>query len=78
MKGTNLTNEGRNASRLDMERITRWLLAAAAASALSGCVQVSAPDRPIVINLNINIRQEVIVRLQEDARRLIENNPGVF
>jgi hypothetical protein len=61
-----------------MGRIGRWLLAAAAAGALSGCVQVSAPDRPIVINLNINIRQEVIVRLQEDARRLIENNPGVF
>lgn len=78
MKGTNLTNEGRNASRLDMERIGKWLLAAAAACALSGCVQVSAPDRPIVINLNINIRQEVIVRLQEDARRLIDNNPGVF
>jgi hypothetical protein len=78
MKGINLTNEGRNASRLDMGRTKRWLLAAAAASALSACVQVSAPDRPIVINLNINIRQEVIVRLQEDARRLIEQNPGVF
>ena len=78
MKRTNLTNEGRDASRLGMERTRRWLLAAAAASGLSACVQVSAPDRPIVINLNINIRQEVVVRLQEDARRLIENNPGVF
>jgi hypothetical protein len=78
MKGINLTNEGRNASRMDMGRTRSWLLAAAAASVLSACVQVSAPDRPIVINLNINIRQEVIVRLQEDARRLIEQNPGVF
>jgi hypothetical protein len=78
MKGINLTNEGRNASRLDMGRAKGWLLAAVAASVLSACVQVSAPDRPIVINLNINIRQEVIVRLQEDARRLIEQNPGVF
>ncbi len=78
MTRTNLTNEGRNASRLGMGRTERWLLAAAAAGSLSACVQVSAPDRPIVINLNINIRQEVIVRLQEDARRLIENNPGVF
>ena len=79
MKTTNLTNEGRNASRLGMGRMGRWLLAAVAAGcALSACVQVSAPDRPIVINLNINIRQEVIVRLQEDARRLIESNPGVF
>ncbi len=47
-------------------------------SGLSGCVQVSAPDKPIEINLNINIRQEVVVRLQEDVRDLIEKNPGVF
>jgi hypothetical protein len=39
---------------------------------------VSAPDKPIEINLNINIRQEVVVRLQEDVRDLIEKNPGVF
>ena len=45
---------------------------------LSGCVQVAAPDKPIEINLNINIRQEVVVRLQEDVRDLIKKNPGVF
>jgi hypothetical protein len=44
----------------------------------AGCVQVSAPDKPIEINLNINIRQEVVVRLQQDVRDLIEKNPGVF
>ncbi|HEY6916140.1 MAG TPA: YnbE family lipoprotein [Allosphingosinicella sp.] len=47
-------------------------------AALSGCVQLSAPEKPIEINLNINIRQEVVVRLQEDVNKLIENNPGVF
>jgi hypothetical protein len=45
---------------------------------LGGCVQVSAPDKPIEINLNINIRQEVVVRLQQDVRELIQKNPGVF
>jgi hypothetical protein len=44
----------------------------------AGCVQVSAPEKPIEINLNINIRQEVVVRLQQDVKNLIENNPGVF
>ena len=49
------------------------LAAGAAGSALLGaCVQVSAPDRPIEVNLNINIRQEVVVRLQQDARELIQ------
>ena len=43
-----------------------------------GCVQVSAPDKPIEINLNINIRQEVVVRLQQDVKDLIQENPGVF
>jgi carbonic anhydrase/acetyltransferase-like protein (isoleucine patch superfamily) len=53
-------------------------LAAAAVAILPGCVQVAAPDKPIEINLNINIRQEVVVRLQEDVRDLIKQNPGVF
>jgi hypothetical protein len=49
------------------------LLGGASASVLLGaCVQVSAPDRPIEVNLNINIRQEVVVRLQQDARDLIQ------
>lgn len=48
------------------------LALAAAATLLSSCVQVSAPERPIEVNLNINIRQEVVVRLQQDARELIE------
>jgi hypothetical protein len=78
MTEPNLTREGRNASRIWMERIGSFCLAAVVAAALPGCVQVAAPDRPIEINLNINIRQEVVVRLQEDARQLIQNNPGVF
>ncbi len=60
-----------------LERL-RLGLAAAAIATLSGCVQVAAPDKPIEINLNINIRQEVVVRLQEDVRDLIKKNPGVF
>ena len=44
----------------------------------AGCVQVSAPEKPIEINLNINIRQEVVVRLQQDVKDLIDKNPGVF
>jgi hypothetical protein len=61
--------------------LTRVSIAAAAAAvavSLGGCVQVAAPDKPIEINLNINIRQEVVVRLQQDVRELIEKNPGVF
>jgi hypothetical protein len=52
----------------------------AAAAAAAGCipVQIQAPDEPIEINLNINIRQEVIVRLERDAEELLEQNADLF
>lgn len=53
-------------------RAGRAALLLGGCAALGGCVQVSAPDRPIEVNLNINIRQEVVVRLQQDARELIQ------
>ncbi|MFA9201062.1 MAG: YnbE family lipoprotein [Cypionkella sp.] len=45
---------------------------------LAGCVQVTAPDKPIVIELNVNIRQEVIYRLAADAESTIEENEDIF
>ncbi len=48
------------------------------ASALVGCVQIDTPDKPIEINLNINIRQEVVYRLDGDAKKLIEQNSEIF
>lgn len=54
------------------------VLPVAAALALSGCVTVKAPDKPIVIELNVNIRQEVIYRLAADAQNTIESNQDIF
>lgn len=48
------------------------------AGLVAGCVQVSAPDRPIEITLNINIRQEVVYRLDSTAKELIEQNVEIF
>lgn len=61
-----------------------WLsgvaLAGLSAVSAAGCipVQVQAPDRPIEINLNVNIRQEVVVRLEREAQELLEDNPDLF
>jgi hypothetical protein len=51
-----------------------------AAAAVAGCipVQIQAPDEPIEINLNVNIRQEVIVRLERDAAELLDQNDNLF
>lgn len=48
------------------------------ALAISGCVTVEAPDKPIVIELNVNIRQEVIYRLAADAKNTVEENQDIF
>lgn len=45
---------------------------------LSGCVTVAAPDKPIVIELNINIRQEVVYKLDRTVGELIEQNEDIF
>ena len=55
------------------------LLAAALLSApLASCISVKAPEKPIEINLNVTIRQEVLVRLQRDVEQLIQQNPQAF
>lgn len=65
---------------MEMMRRTNLRLIAGAALALGlgGCVTVKTPDKPIEINLNVEIRQEVLVRLQQDAQQLIRQNPDAF
>lgn len=45
---------------------------------LSSCITVRPPDKPIEINLNVDISQEVLVRLQQDVQQLINRNPEAF
>lgn len=47
-------------------------------TALAGCINVAAPDKPIVIELNINIKQEVVYRLDGAAKNLIEEQAEIF
>lgn len=57
------------------------VLALASAMLLAACqptVKVEAPDKPIVINLNIKIEQEVRVRVERDVEQLLEQEPELF
>ncbi|MDQ3080157.1 MAG: YnbE family lipoprotein [Pseudomonadota bacterium] len=45
---------------------------------LGGCISLKTPEKPIEINLNVVIRQEVVVRLQRDVEQLIKANPDAF
>ncbi|MEM1035350.1 MAG: YnbE family lipoprotein [Pseudomonadota bacterium] len=49
-----------------------------AASACTPTVKIEAPDKPIRIDLNVKIDQEVRVRLDEDVEDLIASNPDLF
>lgn len=41
-------------------------------------VQMQAPDKPIVINLNVKIEHEVRVKVEKDIDQALSNNPGLF
>ena len=56
----------------------RWTFLCCAGLTLSGCITVKAPDKPIEINLNINVKQEVVVSLKQDASDFIASNPDLF
>lgn len=89
MKSDELTNRARLAKDLPMhlgklgkrrsgQRGIGLVMVVGGALALGGCVSVKAPDKPIVIELNINIKQEVVYRLAADAKNTIDENSGIF
>jgi len=48
---------------------------------LLGCtptVQLQAPDKPIEINLNVNIEQHVRVSIEKDVKQTIAKNKDIF
>jgi len=64
--------------RIAFARISLLAAGAALASACSPTVKLEAPDKPIVINLNVKIEQEVKVRLEKDVDEVAKKKPGIF
>lgn len=85
MNAASLTANRRGATSLPMNgsihgKHAGWRrgLALVPIAILAGCITVEAPDGPIVIELNINIRSEVIYQLAEDTAETIEENADIF
>ena len=80
--------DGSFGKRSDVVAPRSWLnplpaaaVAALMASMLVACqptVKVEAPDKPIVINLNVKIEQEVRVKVDRDVDTLLQDNPNLF
>lgn len=63
---------------MNRPRLIPAAIGAALLLPLGGCISVKTPEKPIEINLNVVIRQEVLVRLQKDVDSLIQSNPDAF
>ena len=49
-----------------------------AVAACSPTVQLQAPEKPIEINLNVNIEQHVKVSIEKDVQQAISKNKDIF
>ena len=64
-----------------MKSLQSTLMLGACGVMLAACqptVKVEAPDKPIVINLNVKIEQEVRVRVERDVEELLKSQPDLF
>jgi len=67
-------------ARIDLRRGAGFAQAAVLFVTAAACatVKVQAPDKPIEINLNVNIKQEVLIKMEKEVEDLIANNPDIF
>ena len=78
MNAGKLTNRAFLSHKVSVRKAGTVLMAMLGSATAAGCISVNAPDKPIVIELNINIKQEVIYRLAPGAQNTIEENSSIF
>ncbi len=57
------------------------LLSITAGAIIAGCsptIRVEAPDKPIVINMNIKIDHEIRIKVDRELDSLLDNKKGLF
>jgi len=59
-------------------RMGTAMIVAGGSFMLGGCITLNAPDKPIVIELNIKIEQDVVYKLAPDVQQTVENNKDAF
>lgn len=59
-------------------RLIAALAALTVAGACQPTVKVEAPDKPIVINLNIKIEHEIRVKVERSVEDLLATEKGLF
>lgn len=59
-------------------KFTALIMTAALLAACSPTVQLQAPEKPIEINLNVNIEHRVKVEIDKDVRETIQQRKDIF
>ena len=47
-------------------------------SACSPVVRIEAPEKPIEINMTVNIKHEIMIKVEKDVKQLFESDKGLF
>ena len=47
-------------------------------SACSPVVRIEAPEKPIEINMTVNIKHEIMIKAEKDVKQLFESDKGLF
>ncbi len=56
--------------------VNRFLIMLTTLSLVAACtptVKVEAPDKPIEINMNVNIRHEILIKVEKEVEEMFEN-----
>ena len=47
-------------------------------AACAPTVRLQAPDKPIEINMTVNIKHEILVKVEKEVEQLFDANKGLF
>ncbi|MCP4048258.1 MAG: YnbE family lipoprotein [Gammaproteobacteria bacterium] len=57
-----------------MNRFAIILAVLLLSTACNPTVKIEAPDKPIEINMNINIKHEILIKVEKDVEALLEDD----
>lgn len=75
---TDIMSEGISVDKHSLLAIPIVTVVLFAAISCTPTVKVEAPAEPITINLNIKLDAEVRLKIEEQAKDDVSNNPGIF
>ena len=61
-----------------MNRLAIILAVLLLGTACNPTVKIEAPDKPIEINMNINIKHEILIKVEREVEEMFEEEEDLF